>query len=56
MKAVFTDLHKGHDPKRFILRGKFAQGEERPERAERLMAGLKAGNHELVPSEVFGQG
>jgi acetoin utilization deacetylase AcuC-like enzyme len=56
MKAVFTDLHKGHDPKRFILRGKFAQGEERPERAERLMAGLKAGQHDLVPAEVFGQG
>jgi acetoin utilization deacetylase AcuC-like enzyme len=56
MKAVFTDLHKGHDPKRFILRGKFAPGEERPERAERLMAGLKAGHHELVAAESFGQG
>ena len=56
MKAVTTDLHKGHDPKRFILRGKFAQGEERPERAKRLMAGLKAGKHELVPAQVFGQG
>lgn len=56
MKAVTTDLHKGHDPKRFILRGKFARGEERPERAVRLEAGLRAGKHEFVPSQVFGQG
>lgn len=56
MKAVFTDLHRGHDPKRFVLRGKFAQGEERPERADRLTAGLQAGRHELLPAEIFGQG
>jgi acetoin utilization deacetylase AcuC-like enzyme len=56
MKAVTTDLHKGHDPKRFILRGKFAQGEERPERATRLEQGLKAGQHEIVASQEFGQG
>ncbi len=56
MKAVTTDLHVGHDPKRFILRGKFAQGEERPERATRLEAGLKAGKHTIVPAQVFGQG
>lgn len=56
MKAVFTDRHQGHDPKRFILRGKFAPGEERPERAERLLAGLKQGRHTLVAPESFGQG
>ena len=56
MKAVTTDLHKGHDPKRFILRGKFVRGEERPERAKRLMEGLKAGRHTLVKSETFGEG
>jgi acetoin utilization deacetylase AcuC-like enzyme len=56
MKAVFSDLSRGHDPKRFVLRGKFAPGEERPERAERLMDGLRAGGHALVEAETFGQG
>jgi acetoin utilization deacetylase AcuC-like enzyme len=56
MKAVFSDLHRGHDPRRFVLRGKFAPGEERPERADRLMAGLVAGGHALVPATAFGQG
>jgi acetoin utilization deacetylase AcuC-like enzyme len=55
MKAVFSDLGHGHDPKRFILRGKFARGEERPERAERLLAGLHAGAHQLVQATSFGQ-
>ena len=39
-----------------MLRGKFAPGEERPERAERLTAGLIAGGHELIEAEAFGQG
>jgi acetoin utilization deacetylase AcuC-like enzyme len=56
MKAVFSELGRGHDPKRFVLRGKFAPGEERPERIERLMAGLQAGRHTLVHAEAFGQG
>jgi acetoin utilization deacetylase AcuC-like enzyme len=56
MKSIFSDLSQGHDPKRFVLRGKFAPGEERPERAERLMAGLRAGGHTLVEAETFGQG
>jgi acetoin utilization deacetylase AcuC-like enzyme len=56
MKAVFSDLGRGHDPKRFVVRGKFAPGEERPERIDRLMAGLRAGGHSLVHAEIFGQG
>jgi acetoin utilization deacetylase AcuC-like enzyme len=56
MKAVFSDLHRGHDPRRFVLRGKFAPGEERPERADRLIAGLHAGGHTLFGAETFGQG
>lgn len=56
MKAVHCDRHRRHDPKRFVLRGKFAAGEERPERADRLMAGLKAGGHELVEAERAGAG
>jgi len=56
MKAVYSDQASGHDPKRFVLRGKFAPGEERPERAARLIAGLRAGGHALMQAEAFGQG
>ncbi|MEI8145887.1 MAG: histone deacetylase family protein [Alphaproteobacteria bacterium] len=56
MKAVTSDAHRGHDPKRFVLRGRFVPGEDKPERADRLEAGLKAGGHEIVPAESFGQG
>jgi acetoin utilization deacetylase AcuC-like enzyme len=56
MKAVFSDLGRGHDPKRFVLRGKFAPGEERPERMDHLLAGLRSGGHAPVPPETFGQG
>jgi acetoin utilization deacetylase AcuC-like enzyme len=56
MKAVFSDLGRGHDPKRFVLRGKFAKGEERPERMDHLLDGLRSGGHALVPAETFGQG
>jgi acetoin utilization deacetylase AcuC-like enzyme len=56
MKAVFSELGRGHDPRRFLLRGRFAPGEERPERMDHLLAGLRSGNHALVPAETFGQG
>jgi acetoin utilization deacetylase AcuC-like enzyme len=56
MKAVYSSLGCGHDPKRFVLRGKFAPGEERPERAEHLLAGLNAGGHTVIAPETFGQG
>jgi len=56
VKAVYSDLARGHDPKRFVLRGKFAPGEEKPERAERLMEGLIAGGHSLLSATPFGQG
>ena len=56
MKAVHTELHRSHDPQFFLVRGVVRRTTEQPERADRLLAGLKAGKHELVAPTVFGQG
>ncbi len=47
MKAVYTELHRSHDPQFFLVRGVVKRTTEQPERADRLLAGLKAGKHEL---------
>ena len=56
MKAVYTELHRSHDPQFFLVRGVVKRTTEQPERADRLLAGLKAGKHALVEPTVFGQG
>lgn len=56
MKAVYTELHRSHDPQFFLVRGVVKRTTEQPERADRLLAGLKAGKHRLVEPTVFGQG
>ncbi len=56
MKAVHTELHRGHDPQFFLVRGVVRRTTEQPERADRLLAGLKAGKHQLIEPTVFGQG
>ena len=39
MKAFYAEEQAGHDPQTFLVKGKFRQAEEQPERAERLKAG-----------------
>ena len=56
MKAVYTELHRSHDPQFFLVRGVVQRTTEQPERADRLLAGLKAGKHDLVAPTIFGQG
>ena len=56
MKAVYTELHRSHDPQFFLVRGVVRRTTEQPERADRLLAGLKAGKHVLVAPTAFGQG
>ena len=56
MKAVYSDAHRSHDPKFFLVRGVVRQTTEQPERAERLLAGLKSGRHRIVPARSFGGG
>ncbi len=56
MKAVYTELHRSHDPQFFLVRGVVRKTTEQPERADRLLGGLKAGKHDLVEPAQFGQG
>ena len=56
MKAVYTELHRSHDPQFFLVRGVVKRTTEQPERADRLLGGLKAGQHTLVEPTKFGQG
>ncbi len=56
MKVVYSDGHRGHDPERFLLRGMFVPGEEKPERADRLLAALDAKRHTIVTPEAHGNG
>src|SRR6266567_1093614 len=56
VKAVYTELHRSHDPQFFLVRGVVQRTTEQPERADRLLAGLKAGKHDLVAPVGFGQG
>jgi len=56
VKAVYTEQHRSHDPQFFLVRGVVQRTTEQPERADRLLAGLKAGRHDLVAPTVFGQG
>ncbi|WP_298872240.1 histone deacetylase family protein [uncultured Bradyrhizobium sp.] len=56
MKAVHTELHRSHDPQFFLVRGVVKRTTEHPERADRLLRGLKDGKHQLVEPTKFGQG
>jgi hypothetical protein len=56
VRAVYTELHRSHDPQFFLVRGVIKRTTEQPKRADRLLAGLKAGKHSLVEPTVFGQG
>ncbi len=56
MKAVYTELHRSHDPQFFLVRGVVKRTTEQPERADRLLAALKTGRHELIEPTTFGQG
>jgi acetoin utilization deacetylase AcuC-like enzyme len=56
VKAVYSELHRCHDPQFYLVRGVVKRTTEQPERADRLLAGLKAGKHTLIEPTAFGQG
>jgi acetoin utilization deacetylase AcuC-like enzyme len=56
VKAVYTERHRSHDPKFFLVRGVVKRTTEQPERADRLLKGLRDGRHTLIEPTVFGQG
>jgi acetoin utilization deacetylase AcuC-like enzyme len=56
VKAVYTERHRSHDPKFFLVRGVVKRTTEQPERADRLLKGLRDGKHTLIEPTSFGQG
>lgn len=42
MHAFYAEEQAGHDPQTFLVAGRFQRAEERPERAEQLLAGGRA--------------
>ncbi len=48
MDVFFSDRHHEHDPQSFIVRGRFAQAEETPERGEILSAALAGAKFDLL--------
>jgi acetoin utilization deacetylase AcuC-like enzyme len=56
VKAVYTERHRSHDPQFFLVRGVVKRTTEQPERADRLLTGLKDGKHTLIEPTAFGQG
>ena len=56
MKAIYSEKHRSHDPQFFLVRGLVTKTTEQPERANRLLAGVRAGRHELMEPANFGDG
>jgi acetoin utilization deacetylase AcuC-like enzyme len=56
VRAVHTERHRSHDPQFFLVRGVVKRTTEQPERADRLLKGLKDGKHTLIEPTAFGQG
>ena len=56
MKAVYTDLHRSHDPQFFLVRGVVKRTTEQPERADRLLAGLPRASTNWLRQPCSGRG
>jgi acetoin utilization deacetylase AcuC-like enzyme len=48
MKVVYTERHRGHDPRAFIHRGRLVDSPEQPSRADMLLAAARTSGHEVV--------
>lgn len=55
MKVVFDNGHRLHDPTFFLVRGQIKQSTEQPERAERLLAGVRDCGFEVTAPNDFGE-
>ncbi len=56
MQVVYSDAHRRHAPKHFLVRGTRVDNPEVPERAENLVAAARAGGHTIVAPDDFGPG
>ena len=54
MHAIFSDVHRQHQPPRFLLRGEWAAYPEVPERAENLVAAAAAAGLTVISPDDFG--
>lgn len=56
MKVVYSDEHRRHHPRHFLVNGVAQANPEVPGRAERLLASARAGGHEIVAPRDYGPG
>jgi len=56
MKAIYDEKQALHDPQFYLVRGVVTQSAEKPERAERLLQGLKRVGIDVLPAKDFGPG
>jgi acetoin utilization deacetylase AcuC-like enzyme len=56
MKVIYTDAHKGHYPRHFLVNGVVEANPEVPERAERLLAAAKAAGYDTAEPRDYGPG
>jgi len=54
MKVVFDSKHSLHDPAFFLVRGQIKKSTEQPERAERLLAGVRDCGFEVIAPTDYG--
>ena len=54
MNVVFDERHQRHDPSFFLVRGQIHKSTEQPERAERLLAGVKRCGLSITQPKDFG--
>ena len=54
MNVVFNEGHHRHDPTFFLVRGQILKSTEQPERAERLIAGVKQCGFNITAAKDFG--
>lgn len=54
MKIVYSDGHKSHYPKNFLVSGSPQENPEVPERAESLISSVKDAGHTIVSPGTFG--
>ncbi len=54
MQVVYSDAHRHHHPRHFMVRGRRVDSPEVPARAESLIAAARAGGHTIVAPDDFG--
>lgn len=56
MQVVYSDSHRHHYPRYFMVRGRRIDNPEVPARGERLIEAVRAGGHAVVAPDDFGPG